>query len=88
MSEEVSFKYKLGAKVKDRVSGYKGIIDGRKQLLNGCLQYSVQAAVIEKGELVSGWWIDEAQLELIGKGLNAKPVKKSKTGGPMTRVTR
>lgn len=82
---KVSFKFELGDRLRDRVSGYEGICDMRGECLNGCLRYSLQAGLKEDGSMKEGYWIDEGQLEKIDKGVNAKPVKKSKTGGPVTR---
>lgn len=86
MSENVVFKFRLGDRVKDRVTGYKGIIDMRGQCLNGCVRYSIQAPVSEKdGAMPTGYWIDEAQLEFVDAGLNDNPVPQSPTGGPVIK---
>ena len=76
----VDFKYKTGQRARDRVSGLTGIIDGIAIWLNGCVQYSIQAPM-KKGatEKPSGYWIDEAQIVIIGEGIN---VEKKETGGP------
>ena len=87
MSEQVTFKFRLGDRVKDRVTEYVGIVDARKQHLNGCIMYSVQGPVDpDNPELKAGWWIDEIQIEFVDVGLNEEPVEKSSTGGPMTRA--
>lgn len=84
----VKFKYESGIEVKDMVTGLSGIINGRMECLNGCIRYSVQPKADEKDphKMPDGWWIDEAQIEVISQGLRAKP-KKSRTGGPMERST-
>ena len=83
MSEKVTFKYPLGIRVRDRVSQLTGIIDARCQWLNGCLRYSVQPAMKEGADKIpDGMWVDEAQLEIVDDGLNEKPVKVKKDGGP------
>jgi len=87
MSDTVVFKFKLGDKLKDRVTEYQGICDGRRQHLNGCIQYSIQGK-FKGDELKAGWWVDEGQIERVNKGLNKEPVKTSTTGGPMERVQR
>ncbi len=82
---EVDFKFSNGQKVKDLVTGMKGIIDCAALWLNGCKRYSVQPPM-KKGETEKpeSWWIDEQQLELIDEGLNKK-IKPRNTGGPSFR---
>lgn len=87
MKKKVTFKFTLGEKVRDRVTGMEGILDQVRLFINGCVQYSVQAPWNEKEQKMGeNWWIDEAQLELVDRGLNKKPIKMDKTVGPMTRV--
>lgn len=83
--QSVKFKYALGEKVRDRVSGIEGIIDMRGECLNGCIRYSVQpkAASVNPEKMPNSYWIDEEQIEVVDMGLNEKPVKKSSTGGPV-----
>ena len=85
MTNAVYFKYELGSELKDRVTGFKGICDQRVEMLNGCLRYSITGTVNKTGEY-QGYWVDEEQLEFMNDGLNkTKPVKKTKTGGAVTK---
>lgn len=84
---KADFQYNLGDRVRDRVTNYKGIVTARIEHLNGCRQYSVQAGLGEDGKMLDGYNIDEAQLEFVDKGLNEKPVPRTPTGGPMTKLT-
>lgn len=84
----IPFKFDLGVRIKDRVTGMTGIVTGRNECLNGCLRYSIQPAA-EKDKpatLPDSWWVDEGQCELIDKGINNKPVPLKRTGGPSTRI--
>ena len=87
---KVIFKFDTGLEVRCRVTGVKGIINARSEWLNGCIRYSVQPPAEKKTPTVmpDGWWIDEAQLEVISDGLNKKPIAKRRTGGPSTRSPR
>lgn len=69
---------KLGQKVRCIVSGYEGIATARVEYLNGCIQYCVAGRSVDNkpGETV---YIDHAQLELAGEGVN---VDAKDTGGP------
>jgi hypothetical protein len=35
------FKYELGVELQDAVTGFKGIVMGRTDYLNGCQRYSL-----------------------------------------------
>jgi hypothetical protein len=80
------FKHKLGDRVKDRVTGYTGIVTSQIKHLNGCHQYGVSAPIDDQGKMVDGYNIDEAQLEPVDDGLNEKPVPQTPTGGAMTPI--
>ena len=68
----------LGNKVKDKVSGIEGIVTGKCEYLNGCVQYCVTTKVGKDNKGASPW-IDEGQLVVVSRGIAAKP---KPTGGP------
>jgi len=74
------FKFKLGARARDTVSEFEGMIIARNEWLNGCVQYCLKGKVNDKGEIPEGEWIDEDQIELVRKSAKVTPIKK--TGGP------
>ena len=83
---KVNFKFKLGIKARDRVTGQEGILDMRAEYLNGCIRYSLQPPIKDNDNTKrpDSYWIDEQQLEKIDDGLNeAAPVKKKAAGGPV-----
>jgi hypothetical protein len=56
----------LGSKVKDSISGFKGIATGRCEYLYGCAQILIQAERLNKdGSKMDGEWIDEQRIEVI-----------------------
>jgi len=59
------WKFQLGEKVKDRVTGFKGTITARIEYLNGCLQYCVEPKVGKEGKMEKAQYVDEGQLEFI-----------------------
>lgn len=72
---------KLGKKVKDKVTGYIGILVSRCVYLNGCVQYCVQPKHESGIKLQEGAWIDESQLIVIDDGIwkeKKKPQLKQK----------
>lgn len=73
---------KLGCKVQDKVTGHIGIVTGRCEYLNGCIQYSVTGKMGKDGKVPSPW-IDENQLVVLGPGIS---VQKKTTGGPQSNA--
>ena len=76
------FKHELGAKAEAKVSGLKGIIVSRCECLFGCNRYHIQPKVDKDMKVPDGWWVDEDDVTVIGKGVAR--VEKS-TGGMMSR---
>jgi len=60
----------LGFKVKDKVTGFKGVITSLSFDLYGCIQYVVTPSTDEKGKQQDGRWFDVTRLEV----LSTKPV--------------
>jgi len=87
MSEPV----RMGVEVKDRVTGLRGIITGKTEYINGCVQWLVKPPVDKDGKLVDGCWIDTIQLEVVSQGITepetdntTKDHVKEGPGGPST----
>jgi hypothetical protein len=75
---KTAHKFKLGQRVKDRVTGFTGIATNRLEYLNGCIQYCVKPQHKEGEKIPDGEYIDQQQLELVDEGIT---VKSKKTGG-------
>ena len=75
------FKFGLGVKVKDIVTGFQGIVDYRVQYLTGCNRYGVQPTTLDKDKkILKAEVFDENRL----KCLKSKPVvikEDKKVGG-------
>lgn len=55
------FKIALGAKVKDSITGFSGVVTGRADYITGCRQYSVTPKGT-KGKVAESAWYDEDRL--------------------------
>lgn len=78
MSDSI-FKFELGAKAKDNISGFTGTVTGRTEYMTGCKQYLVEASSKENAP-AEAQWIDEGRLDVIQE---AKPIPEPETrGGP------
>ena len=57
----------LGIKVKDKITGFEGVVTGYVEYLSGCNQALVAPRVKEDGSLIDSEWIDEQRLDRVGK---------------------
>jgi len=75
----------LGDEVKDRITGYKGIVIGLHTWLNGCLRVTVQAQELKDGKPVEAVAFDVEQLTVV----QTKMVDiMQPSGGPMPAASR
>lgn len=79
---DVSFKFDMYDKVKDRISGYKGVIVAMYYYHTGCKHYGVAPDKVSKDGKIGDWEnLDESRLILISK---SKVEKKEPVGGVST----
>ena len=52
----------LGKKVKDKITGFEGVVTGRVEYLTGCNQCLVQPKVGKDGGFKDSQWFDEQRL--------------------------
>lgn len=81
MSDEKIFKFQLGDKLKDRITGYEGLVTARHQYLNGCKRYTLDRPLDKDGKVQEAQWFDEAILSFIDEGIK---IEKKNVGGPQT----
>lgn len=76
---------KLGSKVCDQLTGFKGRATSRIEYITGCVQYGVLPEVSEDGKYPTIEYIDEQRLQVIGDPLDqaCRP-----TGGPQRDAPR
>ena len=85
------FKLALGDRVKDRITGFRGIVVCRTEWLNYCNRYTVQPEVLKDGKPVESIAFDEGDLVVVkkdvfaGKAAGAEKTIKRYTGGPPSR---
>lgn len=79
------FQYELRSKVRDRVTGYTGIIVCRAEWLYGCRRYVVQSQEMKDGKPVEPMNFDEDAIEIVEA---APPHKMKSTGGPQPDAPR
>lgn len=53
---------KFGEEYMDRISGLRGRATQRSQHVDGCIQWAIDPPVNEKGELLPGYFFDDARI--------------------------
>lgn len=77
----MTHKFNFGDKVKDRVSGFTGIVIARYEWMNGCIRYEVQPDKLKDSKPIDPLSFDVGQLDLVKAGVVS--VVSAPTGGPM-----
>jgi len=59
----------IGREVRDRASGFVGMITARHDMINGCTHWSIRPKVDAKNEMAKQWRMDGFTLEVTGPGM-------------------
>jgi hypothetical protein len=62
-------RIELGDRVKDKISGLKGIAVAITQWLYGCRRVTIQPEELKDGKPVDNFTADEPQLDVVKKGV-------------------
>jgi len=68
-------RIKMGDRIKDSISGFKGIATSKTEWLNGCKRWLISPEELHDGKPIEAQWFDAEQVALV-KSLgprNAKP---------------
>ena len=82
---------KLGDRVKDKITGLKGIAIGATDWLYGCRRICVQPEEAKDGKPAESFHVNEPQLELIKERVIVPPIKTAepkRTHGPREDAAR
>lgn len=74
------FKHELGVIGKDKITGFQGVLTSRCEFLTGCNRYCIQPQELKDGKPIEGLYFDEAQIEIIGKGISKESVTGEEKG--------
>ena len=70
----------LGSEVKDKITGFKGILTAKATYITGCDQYLVQPPVLNSA-FVESRWFDKGRLEVISTfAIDPKNVQSDENG--------
>ncbi len=81
---DTNFEFELGSIVKDKITGFEGVVTHRSQWLNGCNTYGVQPQELDDGKIAEKGHFDEPQLELVEEQV-FEPERS--TGGPVEKLS-
>lgn len=73
MKLENEVQFKLGVKLKDKITGHEGIAVGVLIYINGCIQFGLKGQLDKDGKMPETHWIDQSQLEQTGEGIFVEP---------------
>ena len=73
-----NFKFENGDEVKEKITGFQGIITGTCFYITGCNQYLVTAQ--SDGKEAVNLWYDEGRLEFIKKAFKDEDVRAENNG--------
>jgi hypothetical protein len=59
--------FEFGSEVKDKITGFKGIVTGKCNYISGCEQYLVQPKGKTSDKKPDAIWFDIDRLELVSK---------------------
>lgn len=81
MSDTKTFAFPFGAKVRDKVTGFEGIVTSRGDHISGCDTYAVQNQTLKDGAPQDVKWFDEPRLVLIeGQNVLIVDARAERTG--------
>jgi hypothetical protein len=73
-----------GDRVKDRVTGFEGVVTGVGEYITGCRQCLVQPSARD-GKYEDGRWLDDDRLELLQEAFVTMP-NRTRDGGPQSNA--
>lgn len=71
----------FGKRVRDKITGFTGVITARCDYMYGCTQYGVTPEVDKEGKLKDTAWFDKGRIEFLDTcAINAQDVQAEKPG--------
>lgn len=87
--KETKWKYELGQELKDKVSGFTGIVCCRADYLTGCKHYSLQGKADKDNKMGTWESFEESRLEPTGASVDLSEPKQIKPpSGPAHPIER
>jgi hypothetical protein len=71
MAVDRSYKFGLGDRVRDRITGFVGIVVGRSNHISGCDTMGIQPEALKDGAPQEVRWFDDLRVDLVDAGVVA-----------------
>lgn len=78
----VNFLYSNGDVLRDKVTGFTGVVMVCAAYATGCHHYGIQPQELTNGKPMDWEWIDQSRLELVSEGVIDFRVGDKRTSGP------
>lgn len=78
----MKFKFELGETLKDKITGFKGVVMARAEYFTGCIHYGLCSQSLHDGKPIDWEWIDESQLVKVRGAKSITGESKASTSGP------
>jgi len=86
MGKTVTFEYSLGDRVRDKLTGFEGVVLSRTDYMTGCFHYGVQPEMLTAEGKQPDWeWIDGTYLEIVDDEY-ANDAVAGTSGGPSSNI--
>jgi len=77
----VDFTYGLGDVLKEKVSGFEGVVMVRAEYSTGCIHYGLQSQKLKDGNPQDWHWFDQSRLELVKRKVIIFEIPEGTTSG-------
>jgi hypothetical protein len=88
MTIMAEFKFELGDRAKDSVTGFSGVLTSRTQWITGCNTYGIQSQELRDGKPVDATHFDEERIVILAEAVIAPASADVPPGGPERAVSK
>jgi len=84
----MKFRFELGEVLKDKVTGFSGVVMVRAEYFTGCIHYGLCPQTLKEGKSIDWEWIDESLLVKVEKAKKIAFAEKEKVVEEEKKKTR
>lgn len=72
----------LGQEVRDRISGFGGVVTAKTQFENGCIRLCVTGRELNEGRVIDEWFDEQRLMPETREATAVRPESQTDIGGP------
>ena len=80
---KVNFEHENGDILRDKVSGFEGVVMVRAEYSTGCIHYGMQSQEMKDGSPRDWEWMDQSRLESVSKRTVTFDIDEDRKSGAM-----